>query len=506
MTPWRRWFRSRALERELDAELRDHIEREVAEGVRAGNAEADVRRQIRLTSGGLDQVKEVCRDVRRPPALADSGQTCDLRGESSPRIGGSRPAPSSPSRSRWAWRTRPSSARTPTCGATCRSSARAHRDHEDGRWARPGGRPVVRRLRRLRRDAQVFDGTAAAFAIGTISLGRDGAAPEQFEGLYVSADTFSVLRVKPMLGRDFSAADDRPGAEAVAIISSNIWKSRYAASRDVLGRKVTVNAATPATIIGVMPDGIRFIDFTDVWLPLAQMPGLAAQRRDTRPLMMIGRLPDGADLDRVRADLSPIAANLAVAHPDTNKDIRPLVNTLLEAYNGGLTLTNSVTLHAAPGRRIHPADRVCQSGESAAGTRGVSIARDRDPRGDRRDTVADRAAAVGREPAAGVVAWVLAVGGSWLALTTLDHHSSHAVALLAPQDGRPPAGNAGGSRAAHHGAFRPGAGTLCLASRDRRWTERRRTHERIPEGAALDPRAARRTVRHDAGAPERRRI
>ena len=124
-----------------------------------------------------------------------------------------------------------------------------------------------------RRDARVFDGPSAAFAIGAISLGRDGAVPEQFDGLYVSADTFSVLRVKPLLGRDFSAADDRPGAEAVAIIWSNIWKSRYAASRDVLGRKVSVNVTTPATIIGVMPDGFRFIDFTDVWMPLAQMPG-----------------------------------------------------------------------------------------------------------------------------------------------------------------------------------------------------------------------------------------
>src|SRR5258705_10765060 len=74
MTPrtlLRRVFGRRSLERELDAELRDHIEREVAEGVRAGQSEADVRRQIRLTSGGLDQVKEECRDVRRPAALAD---------------------------------------------------------------------------------------------------------------------------------------------------------------------------------------------------------------------------------------------------------------------------------------------------------------------------------------------------------------------------------------------------------------------------------------------------
>jgi putative ABC transport system permease protein len=194
-----------------------------------------------------------------------------------------------------------------------------------------------------RRDARVFDGPAAGFAIATISLGRDGAAPEQFEGLYVSAATFSVLRVKPQLGRDFSAADDRPGAEAVAIISSNLWKGRYGASPDVLGRKVSINGTTPATIVGVMPDGVRFIDFTDVWLPLAQMPGVAAQRRDSRTLMMIGRLPDDADLDRVRAELAPIAANLAIAHPDTNKDVRPLVNTLLEAYNGGgsMSLTNS---------------------------------------------------------------------------------------------------------------------------------------------------------------------
>lgn len=80
MTVWallRRFLQQRAIERELDAELRDHIEREVAAGVRTGAAEPDVRRQIRLTSGGLDQVKEACRDVRRPPALADLG--ADLR-------------------------------------------------------------------------------------------------------------------------------------------------------------------------------------------------------------------------------------------------------------------------------------------------------------------------------------------------------------------------------------------------------------------------------------------
>ena len=71
MSWWRRLLRQQALERALDTELRDHLEREIEAGVRAGASEADVRRQMRLTSGGLDQIKESCRDVRRPPALAD---------------------------------------------------------------------------------------------------------------------------------------------------------------------------------------------------------------------------------------------------------------------------------------------------------------------------------------------------------------------------------------------------------------------------------------------------
>ncbi len=358
-----------------------------------------------------------------------------------------------------------------------------------------------------RRDARVFDGPAAGFAIATISLGRDGAAPEQFEGLYVSAATFSVLRVKPQLGRDFSAADDRPGAEAVAIISSNLWKGRYAASRDVLGRKVSINGATPATIIGVMPDGIRFIDFTDVWLPLAQMPGVAAQRRDSRTLMMIGRLPDGADLDRVRAELTPIAANLAVAHPDTNKDVRPLVNTLLEAYNGGgsIALTNSMIympLLAAAFVLLIAAANLANLLLARAAYRSREIAI---RAGDRRHAVADRAATVDREPAAGV----RRVGSGPRILMAHPENWTSQVDPLLPywrlkMDVRL-LGFLAAVALLHHRALRPGAGTLCLASRDRRWAERRRTPERNPEGAPLDPRAARRAVRLDAGPAERRR-
>jgi predicted permease len=425
MTWWRRVFRRRALERELDAELRDHIEREVADGVRAGQAEGDVRRQMRLTSGGLDQVKEECRDVRRPRALADLWADVRFAWRILARNGWvtagailtlalAMGVANTTFISTYAtlWRDFPFEradriAIMRTVDGRGREAGVSYLDYED--W---------------RRDARGFDGSAAAFAIGTISLGRDGTPPEQFEGLYVSADTFSVLRVKPTLGRDFSAADDRPAAEAVAIISSNLWKSRYAASRDVLGRKVTVNAATPATIIGVMPDGIRFIDFTDVWLPLAQMPGLAAQRRDSRSLMMIGRLPDGADLDRVRAELSPIAANLAVAHPNTNKDIRPLVNTLLEAYNGGIALTESaiympllaavfVLLIAAANLANLLLARAAYRSREIAIRLAIGATQWRIVRGLLIESLLLAS-----------VAWVLAVGFSWLALTISASHAA----------------------------------------------------------------------------------
>jgi putative ABC transport system permease protein len=348
MTLWRRLLQRDALERDLDAELRDHLACELADRVRGGEAETDVRREIRLRSGGFDQIKEACRDVRVPRALADLG--ADLR--FALRI---------LARDRWftagavltlalamgvanttfittyasLWRDLPFErpdrvAIMRTLDGRGREGGVSYPDFED--W---------------RQNARVFD-NVGMFAGGAISLGRDGAAPEQFDGLYVSADTFKVLRVTPVLGRDFSALDDRPGADAVVIIGSNIWKSRYGASRDVVGRKVSVNGTMPATIIGVMPDGFHFVDFTDIWLPLSQMPGETRHRRDARGLFMIGRLPDAVSLDRVRAELTPIAANLAVTYPETNQEVRPLVDSLSYAYNAGATIPeNPLPLLAA---------------------------------------------------------------------------------------------------------------------------------------------------------------
>jgi putative ABC transport system permease protein len=132
---------------------------------------------------------------------------------------------------------------------------------------------------------------------------------------------------------------------------------------------------------------------------------------------MIGRLPEGADLDRVRTDLTPIAANLAVAHPDTNKDIRPLVNSLLEAYNGGLALTEStvylpllaavfVLLIAAANLANLLLARAAYRSREIAIRLAIGATQWRIVRGLLIESLL-----------LATVAWVLAVGGSWLALT-----------------------------------------------------------------------------------------
>ena len=76
-----------------------------------------------------------------------------------------------------------------------------------------------------------------------------------------------------------------PGAEPVAIIGYNIWKNRYGGDPDVIGKTLRIDGR-PSTIIGVMPDQMRFPDNSKVWAPF--VPTEAQKRRDVRPLRMFG--------------------------------------------------------------------------------------------------------------------------------------------------------------------------------------------------------------------------
>src|SRR6202012_1119320 len=106
-------------------------------------------------------------------------------------------------------------------------------------------------------------------AESAISL-RDGdGRPIDTSAFALSANTFALLGVQPILGRDFGPADERPGAPMVAILNHRFWVSRFGSRADILGMRVQMNGS-PATIIGVMPERFDFPTKWDLWIPLVQ--------------------------------------------------------------------------------------------------------------------------------------------------------------------------------------------------------------------------------------------
>jgi len=183
-----------------------------------------------------------------------------------------------------------------------------------------------------RARSRTFSGLAA-FSNTTINISDARALPEQTRGTLVTADAFRVLKQPPLLGRDFDPADDRIGAEPVAILSFRVWRNRYGGDPAVLGRVLRLNGQ-PATIVGVMPDGMNFPNDTEIWAPF--IPNEAQRRRNSRPLNIFGRLGDGNTRTEAQAEMNGIAQQLAAAYPETNKDLIGVrVETFTERYVGG---------------------------------------------------------------------------------------------------------------------------------------------------------------------------
>jgi putative ABC transport system permease protein len=187
-------------------------------------------------------------------------------------------------------------------------------------------------FREWRSQARTFAGLAA-FGGGNMIIADDRSYPEQVQGTWLTANAFQVLGQQPFLGRDFAPDDDRQGAERVVILGYSIWQNRYGSDPNILGRSLRLNGE-PATIIGVMPEGMRFPTRADLWAPF--IPGADQERRASRPLSVFGRLRDGASRAEAQAELDGIAGRLAALYPDTNKELtRAVVETFNDRFNGG---------------------------------------------------------------------------------------------------------------------------------------------------------------------------
>jgi putative ABC transport system permease protein len=173
-----------------------------------------------------------------------------------------------------------------------------------------------------------------AWSAATMNVSDQGRPPERYAGAYFSANAFALFGERPIRGRDFLADDDRPGAAPVVMLGEGLWKSRYGADPEVVGRTIRVNDV-PATVVGVMPAHMKFPD-ADLWMPLSGLPGLSARRRDERfGIQAFGRLAPGATREQAQRDLTAIAARLEQEHPSTNRHIAATVLTFNERLYAG---------------------------------------------------------------------------------------------------------------------------------------------------------------------------
>jgi putative ABC transport system permease protein len=186
--------------------------------------------------------------------------------------------------------------------------------------------------------AQVtLDGVAAVLE-ATMNVVDDASNEERFTGAYVSARAFGLIGHAPVLGRDFGPDDDRPSAPAVVILSDALWRTRYRADPSVIGRGVRVNGVL-ATVIGVMGDGFAFPARSRLWQPMSQLSSQIRQERDARVLQGVGRLANSATTTQAAEDLGRIADALAIAHPATNRNVTPRVALFRWATLGGRART-----------------------------------------------------------------------------------------------------------------------------------------------------------------------
>ena len=182
----------------------------------------------------------------------------------------------------------------------------------------------------LRRAVTTVEGLAAA-SHGFVALGDDDNPAERVSGAYVSPNALAILGNTMRLGRGFTVDDNDPGVPPVAILAFDIWKRKYGSDPSVVGRTVRING-TEATIIGVMPERFVYTGNTSVWLPLATAPGLSAQPRSARTLLVFGKLADGVTREQAAGEIQMIVRRLATDHPDTNKDITAVVVPMNQPY------------------------------------------------------------------------------------------------------------------------------------------------------------------------------
>ena len=315
--------RRRASRRDLDTELSEHLQLLTEENIRRGMNEAEARAAARREFGGVEQAKEAYRDQRGMPFLDSILQ--DLRY-------GARTLRKSPGFTAVAVLTLALGIGANAAVFSLVDTILLHplpyhspeelfvvsetlpKQSNDELGVAPA------EYFDYRNENHVFSQTAAYENEG-FNLTGEG-TPLRVNAARLSASAFSLLGVKPRIGRPFTEEEDREGAPGVVLLSNALWENHYGADPKIVGKLIKLNEE-PYTVIGVMPasfkfpyDGAPIAENADLWVPEAFAADLLKDRLNEFGVGLIGRLKPGVTAEQAQADVENVAANFMRRYPN----------------------------------------------------------------------------------------------------------------------------------------------------------------------------------------------
>jgi predicted permease len=202
------------------------------------------------------------------------------------------------------------------------------------------------RFAEMRAASHCFTDLGAFTGEEDITLAGQG-EPEVLNGVRISASFLRILGVEPILGRSFLPQEDSAGGAPVAIISAELWQRRFSGDPQIIGRTATL-AATPYTIIGVLPPHFHFLfSDVDVWMTVPQeSPLIPPRSRALSPyLSVFGRLKPGVTLEQADTEMKVIRRQYALAHsamldakPKAPVEVTPMKDDLVRNVRSMLWL------------------------------------------------------------------------------------------------------------------------------------------------------------------------
>jgi putative ABC transport system permease protein len=162
-------------------------------------------------------------------------------------------------------------------------------------------------------QSQTLEHIAAYRYWGFVLTG--GGEPERITGARVSASLFPLLGVKPILGRTFLPEEDRFGSSPVVLVREGLWRSRFGADPDFIGKSLTLNGGS-YRVVGILPSDLKLPD-AELWVPLAFEP-YAMTQRGSRALTVLAGLKPGVTIIQARAEMHTIAGRLQRQYPEAN--------------------------------------------------------------------------------------------------------------------------------------------------------------------------------------------